>query len=281
MNSNNHGAIKARRVTLRTLTYVLVIAIVVMVIIPTLFVVFLSFLDTQAINNFMANGQFDGVTIENYKNIFSTSNIMRWMLNSFIVAITQTVLYVFIASFAAFGFTKLQWKGRNIIFWICMGTMLIPGIINMVPNYIIIKRLGLYNNLWAMIIPGLSGVFGVYLMRQFMRNIPRDYIEAARMDGASYVRIFFTIVLPMCGPALASLAIFTFQGAWNDFLWPLIITSSDTQLTLTAGLYNYIQSTTDKALITASSIVSAIPIIIVFIFGQRYFTEGLSGGVKG
>ena len=141
--------------------------------------------------------------------------------------------------------------------------------------------MGLYNNLWAMILPGLSGVFGVYLMRQFMRNIPKDYVEAARMDGASYVRIYFTIILPMCGPALASLAIFTFQGAWNDFLWPLIITSSDTQLTLTAGLYNYIQSTTDKALLTSSSIISAIPIVIVFIFGQRYFTEGLGGGVKG
>lgn len=278
---NSHAALKARRITLRSVTYFLVIAIVVVVIIPTLFVVFLSFLDTQAINNFMANGQFDGVTIENYKKIFETSNIMRWMLNSFIVAITQTILYVFIASFAAFGFTKLQWKGRNIVFWICMCTMLIPGIINMVPNYIIIKKMGLYNNLWAMILPGLSGVFGVYLMRQFMRNIPKDYVEAARMDGASYVRIYFTIILPMCGPALASLAIFTFQGAWNDFLWPLIITSSDTQLTLTAGLYNYIQSTTDKALLTSSSIISAIPIVIVFIFGQRYFTEGLGGGVKG
>ncbi len=278
---NKTSALKAKKVTFRTLTYVLVIAIVVVMIIPTLFVVFLSLLDTQAINNFMANGQFDGMTLQNYQEILTRSNITRWMLNSFIVAITQTVLYVFIASFAAFGFTKLQWKGRNIVFWICMATMLIPGIINMVPNYIIIKKMGLYNNLLAMILPGLSGVFGVYLMRQFMRNIPRDYIEAARMDGASYVRIFFTIVLPMCGPALASLAIFTFQGAWNDFLWPLIITSSDTQLTLTAGLYNYIQSTTDKALITASSIVSAIPIVVVFIFGQRYFTEGLSGGVKG
>ena len=161
--------------------------------------------------------------------------------------------------------------------------MLVPGIINCVPNYIIISEMGLYDNLIAMILPGLSGVSGVFLLKQFMNNIPKDFDEVARVEGASNFTIYRKVILPMCRPALASLAIFTFQGAWNDFLWPIIVTSSDEQRTLAAGLYKTLMADAQyRGSLMAASIISAIPIIVIFIFGQKYFTQGIGrGGLKG
>ena len=226
---------------------------------------------------------WSGLTFENFIKVLSESNIPRWTLNSFIVAISQTILYVLIASLAAFGFARLKFKGRRVIFNICLLSMLVPGIINCVPNYIIISEMGLYDNLIAMILPGLSGVSGVFLLKQFMNNIPKDFDEVARVEGASNFTIYRKVILPMCRPALASLAIFTFQGAWNDFLWPIIVTSSDEQRTLAAGLYKTLMADAQyRGSLMAASIISAIPIIVIFIFGQKYFTQGIGrGGLKG
>lgn len=280
-NRKKNNQAVAAKVSFRVLIYVLVIGAAVISLLPTLWAILLSFLSEDGIVAFMTTGTLSGATLDNYKEVFTGSHIMRWFLNSAIVSITETVLYVLIASMAAYGFSKLKWKGRGIIFWICMGSMMIPGIINFIPNFIIIDKLGLYDNLIALILPGLSGVFGVFLMRQFMLGIPNDYTEAALIDGANHFQIFFKIILPMCGPALASLAIFTFQGAWNDFLWPLIVTSSIDNRTLTAGLYVEVTGSPYYGYQMACAIVSAVPIILVFAFGQKYFTEGLSGGIKG
>lgn len=278
-NSNNfyRGSARAFRIFL----YVLCAVIVVLILLPTFWAIFTSFLSAENIANLVASGKIDGLTIENYKEVFSSSNIIRWFANSLLIAFAQTFFYVLIASLAAFGFTKLEWKARDTLFWTCMVSMLVPGIINTVPNLVIINTLGLYDTYFAMILPGLSGVFGVFLIRQFMLSIPKDYIEAARLDGASYFRIYFTIILPMCGPAIASLAIFTFQGAWNDFLWPYLVTSSTEMRTLTSALYLEISSNPNAGIRMAASIISAIPVLIIFCFGQKYFTEGMSGGIKG
>lgn len=223
----------------------------------------------------------NGFSFDNFIKVMSESQIPRWILNSLIVAGSQTVLYLFIASLAAFAFARLKFKGRKIIFNLLLASMMIPGIINIVPNFIIISELGLYDNILAMILPGLSGVFGVFFLRQFMRGIPRDFDESARIDGANNFQIYFRIILPMCKPALASLAIFTFQGAWNDFLWPIIVTSTDSSRTLAAGLYITLMNDAQfKGSLMAASLISALPIVIIFIFGQKYFTEGLSGGLK-
>ena len=160
--------------------------------------------------------------------------------------------------------------------------MIIPGVINIVPNFIIITELGLYNTLWAMILPGLSGVGGVFLLRQFMLDIPMDFDEAARIDGATNFQIYSRIIMPMCKPVVISLILFTFQGTWNDFLWPMIVTDSDEFRTVASGLYLTIMSdTTMKGLLMASALISAIPIVVIFIFGQKYFVEGMNGGIKG
>lgn len=276
----NKRAVVAKA-SFRTLIYVLVIAAAFISLLPTLWAIILSFLSEDGIIAFMTNGSLTSGTLDNYKQVFTGSNIMRWFLNSAIVSITQTILYVLIASMAAYGFSKLKWKGRGIVFWICMASMMVPGVINFIPNFIIIDKLGLFDTLIALILPGLSGVFGVFLIRQFMMSIPKDYSEAALIDGANHFQIFFKIILPMCGPALASLAIFTFQGSWNDFLWPLIVTSSVQNRTLTAGLYVEVTGSPYYGYQMACAIVSALPIMLVFVFGQKYFTEGLSGGIKG
>lgn len=277
--------INKKKLSFNTIIYILVAICTLISFFPTLFSFVIAFVTEK-------NGQimfedpsafWSGLTFENFIKVLSESNIPRWTLNSFIVAISQTILYVLIASLAAFGFARLKFKGRRVIFNICLLSMLVPGIINCVPNYIIISEMGLYDNLIAMILPGLSGVSGVFLLKQFMNNIPKDFDEVARVEGASNFTIYRKVILPMCRPALASLAIFTFQGAWNDFLWPIIVTSSDEQRTLAAGLYKTLMADAQyRGSLMAASIISAIPIIVIFIFGQKYFTQGIGrGGLKG
>lgn len=277
--------INKKKLSFNTIIYILVAICTLISFFPTLFSFVIAFVTEK-------NGQimfedpsafWSGLTFENFIKVLSESNIPRWTLNSFIVAISQTILYVLIASLAAFGFARLKFKGRRVIFNICLLSMLVPGIINCVPNYIIISEMGLYDNLVAMILPGLSGVSGVFLLKQFMNNIPKDFDEVARVEGASNFTIYRKVILPMCRPALASLAIFTFQGAWNDFLWPIIVTSSDEQRTLAAGLYKTLMADAQyRGSLMAASIISAIPIIVIFIFGQKYFTQGIGrGGLKG
>lgn len=279
------GSKRIKKISFNALVYLLVVFCTLLSMFPTIFAVVISIV-TETNGQTMFENPLDfftGLTFENFIKVFNESNIGRWILNSFIVAITQTILYVLIASLAAFGFSRLKFKGRKIIFNICLLSMLVPGIINIVPNYIIISELGLYDNLIGLILPGLSGVGGVFLLKQFMRNIPKDFDEVARVEGASNFTIYRKVILPMCGPALASLAIFTFQGAWNDFLWPLLITSSDENRTLASGLYKTLMADSQyRGSLMAASIISAIPIVIVFVFGQKYFTQGVGrGGLKG
>ena len=279
------GKMKAQKISFNTIVYLLVAACALLSLFPTIFSIMIAIV-TEKTGQIMFENPFaffQGMTFENFMKVLSESNVPRWTLNSFIVAITQTILYLLIASLAAFGFSRLEFKGRRVLFNICLLSMLVPGIINCVPNYIIISELGLYDTLLAMILPGLSGVSGVFLLKQFMNNISKDFDEVARVEGASNFTIYRKVILPMCMPALSSLSIFTFQGAWNDFLWPIIVTSSDENRTLAAGLYKTLMADSQyRGSLMAASIISAIPIVVVFIFGQKYFTQGIGrGGLKG
>lgn len=279
------GKMKAQKISFNTIVYILVIVCALLSLFPTIFSIMIAIVTEKTGQIMFGNplAFFQGMTFENFIKVLSESNVPRWTLNSFIVAISQTVLYLIIASLAAFGFSRLEFKGRRVLFNVCLLSMLVPGIINCVPNYIIISELGLYDSLLAMILPGLSGVSGVFLLKQFMNNISKDFDEVARVEGASNFTIYRKVILPMCMPALSSLSIFTFQGAWNDFLWPIIVTSSDENRTLAAGLYKTLMADSQyRGLLMAASIISAIPIVVVFIFGQKYFTQGIGrGGLKG
>lgn len=268
-----------------TIIYVLVAICTLLSLIPSFFGFLLAFQKEANIPHMFDGFKefFSGLTFENFSKVSERAPyLLTWLKNSFIVSITQTVLYIFIASLAAFAFTRLKFKGQKIIFSICLISMVIPGVINIVPNFVIITELGLYNSLWAMILPGLSGVGGVFLLRQFMLDIPKDFDEAARIDGATNFQIYAKVIMPMCKPVIISLVLFTFQGTWNDFLWPMIVTDSDEFRTVASGLYLTIMSDTAmKGLLMSSALISAIPIVVIFIFGQKYFVEGMNGGVKG
>lgn len=281
MTSNQKAKIKTK--SINTLFYIFTVLITILSIAPTLVSVLLAFMKEKDIPLLASGGLKNGLTFTNFLKVFSESAIPKWFFNSMFVAVTQTVLYLLITSLAAFAFSRLRFKGRKVLFYICLSSMMVPGIINIVPNFLIITKLGLYNNLFAIILPGLSGVYGVFMLRQFMSGIPYDYDDAARIDGCSNLQIYFRVILPMSAPALAALAVFTFQGAWNDFLWPLIVTSEESTMTLSSGFYIFLQGNAQyPGLLMASAIVAALPIVVVFIFGQKYFLQGIStGGIKG
>ncbi len=274
-----------RSTKFNAIVYTLVIICTILSLTPSLFGLMLAFQKEVNIPHMFEgfNTFFKGITIENFIKVKDRSPyLFTWLKNSFIVSFSQTFIYILIASLAAFAFTRLKFKGQKILFNLCLVSMVIPGIINIVPNFIIISKLGLYNSLLAMILPGLSGVGGVFLLRQFMMDIPFDYDEAARIDGASDLTVYARVIMPMCKPVLISLILFTFQGAWNDFLWPLIVTEGDSSRTIASGLYLTIMSDTSmKGILMACAFISALPIIVIFIFGQKYFVEGNSGGIKG
>lgn len=276
---------KGRRKARTIFLYLVLAAITVLMLVPTLWGLSASFKPEKEV---LAEGIHflpQDFTFENYIEVFTNRNnpVLRWFFNSLVIAVLNVVLYLFIASMAAFAFSRLKFKGRETLFMVCMMSMMIPGIINIIPNYVIIEKLGLLDNYLAMVLPGLGGVGSVFMIRQFMKGIPKEYDEAARIDGASNWCIYTRVILPLCRPALITAGIFAFQGSWNDFLWPLIVTNSPETRTLTSGLY-IMQGlySHQYGKLLAGAMLSALPVLIVFLFGQKYIVEGIGvGGVKG
>lgn len=221
----------------------------------------------------------------------------KWFANSAFVAISVTVLQTFFNSMCAYAFAKRKFPGREVIFVVFLMTMMVPGVVLIVPNYIITQHIpffggndwmgagghGWLDSYWGLIMPGTVSAFGIFLLRQYMQSIPDELLDAARIDGANEFRIFWSVVLPLCVPALAANAIFTFQGAWEDFLWPLIILSNPDRYTAPVGLALFVvQNKTSWTLLFAGSVITSIPMILVFLFFQRKFIQGIAlTGVKG
>ncbi|WP_262173963.1 carbohydrate ABC transporter permease [Saccharococcus sp. Marseille-Q5394] len=217
-----------------------------------------------------------------FKNLFKKHDVGKWFFNSIYIAVVVTIGILLIDSMAGYVLAKKKFPGRNLIFWIIISTMMIPGQVTLVPLFIMVGNLGLMDTHWALILPDLSMVFGVFLMRQFMYSIPDELLEAARMDGASEWRTFWTVVLPLARPGLAALGIFTFMNVWNSFLWPIIVLNTAELYTLPVGLKTLQDANLASfKLLMSGAAVAAIPMIIVFILFQRYFVKGLTlGGVK-
>jgi multiple sugar transport system permease protein len=221
----------------------------------------------------------------------------RWFANSAFVATAVTVLQTFFNALAAYVFAKRDFPGRNVIFMIFLATMMVPGQVTLIPNYIITKHIPLFggndifgngghgwlDSYWGLIMPGTVSAFGIFLLRQYMQSIPDDLLQAARIDGAGEFRIFWSIVIPLCGPALAASAIFTFQAAWEDFLWPLIIISSPDRYTAPLGLALFVvKNETSWNLLFAGSVISTLPMVVIFAVFQRRFIKGIAlSGLKG
>lgn len=222
-------------------------------------------------------------TLENYRTLFSDYGIGRYLLNSAFVASAATALALIFTVPAGYAFAKLRFKGRDRIFQALVGALVIPGQIGMLPLFLELKAMGLVNSYAGALVPWLAGIFGIFLVRQSALSVPDEMIEAARVDGASEWQIFRHVVLPTLKPILVTLALFVFLGAWNDFMWPLIILADQDLYTLPVALAalsrEHVQ---DNELMMAGSVVTTLPVLILFLSLQRYYVRGLlSGSVKG
>jgi multiple sugar transport system permease protein len=230
-------------------------------------------------------------TFRNYTRFFEEERIGRYFFNSAVVAGSITVLQLFTSSLAAYTFAKRRFPGRNVLFIAILGTMMIPGQVTIIPNYVILKHIPLFggNDLlgnggsgwldtyWGLIIPQGVSAFGIFLLRQYIKNIPDELLDAARVDGATEFRIYWQIVMPLAKPALAALAIFTFTYQWDDFYWPLVVVSSEQLRTLPLGLALFVvRNRTVWDLLMAGSVVTTLPVLVVFLIFQRHFVRGIA-----
>ena len=220
---------------------------------------------------------------ENYALIWQRVPLTTYFKNTAFVAVSVTFMQILTSSFAAYAFAKLRFPGRDALFLCYIGTIAVPWQVYMLPQFIMMRGMGLYDTPWALIILQSFSAFGVFLMRQFYLGIPGELNEAARIDGLSEYGIWARIILPLATPAIATLTIFTFVNTWNDFMGPLIYLATDANKTIQVGLRRFIQQyTSDYHLIMAASLCSLVPVTIVFLFLQRYFIEGISTtGLKG
>ncbi|GGG02489.1 carbohydrate ABC transporter permease [Paenibacillus abyssi] len=225
------------------------------------------------------------ISFESYTFFFNFSpHSWDWLINSFIVAACITVSNVFFATLAGYAFAKMRFKGRNILFAILLGSMMIPGQVTQVPLYILIVNIfELQNTYTALIMPSIVTVYNIFLVKQFMSSIPVEIIEAAKIEGCSQPKIFWHIILPLSKTVMAVLAILTFMAAWNDFFWPFLVTNTMDMQTIQVGLKNFrFANTTYFAPMMAGATISAVPMFILFFSLQKYFLEGVTvGAVKG
>lgn len=230
-------------------------------------------------------------TVSNYiemfvggENVNTTANIMAMFKNSFIVSIVQTVGVVIITSLSAYAYERLNFKGGNKIFWLLMYMSMFPNVVSILPQFRIANALGWVNNLNALIWQGMAGVFNIFLIRNFMKSIPKALDEAATIDGANSFQVYAKIILPSIAPVMIVVGLFAFNGAWNDYLWPRIVMTDANNQTLTAGLRLLMGQYEQRwAHMIASCIVSMVPPFLLYLFAQKYFLQGISvqAGVKG
>ncbi|MEU6781946.1 carbohydrate ABC transporter permease [Nonomuraea angiospora] len=231
------------------------------------------------------------ITFEHYGAAFTTVPFARHFANSLLLAVAGVATNLVLGSLAGYAFARLPFRGSRVLFRLLLASMMVPSVVTLVPSFLIVKNFplaggndltgqggfGLLNTYWAVILPGAVGAFAVFMMRQFFLALPRELGEAARVDGCPEFRIFWRIYLPLCRPALATLAVFTFVAGWNGFLWPLIVLNdpdmSTIQMSLAAFSFN---RQTDYGPLMAGSIVAMLPTLLLFAFGQRYLTRGLA-----
>jgi multiple sugar transport system permease protein len=220
--------------------------------------------------------------LSNYVNAFSAAPFGRYYMNSLFVALAVTAGQVVTCSMAAYAFARLHFWGRDVLFYIFLGTMMIPGQVTMIPAFMVLYWLGWIDSYAALIVPGLASAFGTFLLRQFFLTIPKDLEDAASIDGCGRFGLLWRIILPLSKPALATLAVFTFMGVFNDFLWPLIVVSSDEMRTVQLGLAIFRDRyQTDWGQLMAASVVATLPILLVFFAAQKYFIQGITlSGLK-
>jgi multiple sugar transport system permease protein len=259
------------------------LAIALISLAPLAWMLSVSFMPVGEASHFPPPFLPSRLTLANYHELFARIGLGRNFANSVLVSGAITVLSLLVNTMAGYAFAKLRFAGRDRIFQGLLAALVIPAQVAMLPLFLMMKGLGLANNFGGVIVPALATVFGIFLVRQYARSIPDELLEAARIDGASELRIFFQIVLPMLKPVLVTLAIFTFMASWNDFMWPLIVLTDQSQYTLPVALASlsreHIQ---DVEMMMAGAVITVLPVLLLFLLLQRYYIQGLLlGSVKG
>ncbi|PRY14510.1 carbohydrate ABC transporter permease [Kineococcus rhizosphaerae] len=263
--------------------HLLLVPVALLFMLPFVEMFLTSLTPASDINRFPPAFLPSHLTLSGYEKLFAESSILRWLLNTAVVSATSIVSHLVLCSLAGYGFARLRFPGRTFGFLAILATIMIPSQLLMIPTYVMFAKLGLVNNLGAAIVPWLASAFGIFLMRQFFLSLPAELEEAGRIDGCSRLQVFFRIVLPLARPAMATLAIFTLLGSWNDLVWPLVAINDEQNFTLQLGLTNF-QGTrrTDWSLLMAGNVVATLPLMLLFLLAQKQFVATMaSAGLKG
>ncbi len=263
--------------------YVILSVAVLAVAAPFFWMLLGSFKSTTELRQTPPTWWPEDPTLDNFRQLFSKASFGAYFMNSTIVAVVVTAGNLLFCSMVGYSLAMLDFPGRNVLFAIVMGTLLIPGMVTFVPQFVLAANAGLVDTLPGLFLPFLVTPFGVFLMRQYIKGLPRDLLDAGRVDGAGELRIFWRIILPLCGPALATLGILTFLASWNNFLWPLVVGQTEDSYTLPVALALFAkgQNATNYGLLLAGATVVVMPILLIFLAFQRRFIEGIATtGIK-
>ncbi len=262
--------------------YLLMILISIATVVPFLFMFSTSLTQSFTMMTYPPRLIPDNPSLNNYWEIifnFQNGLFPRWFLNTIFTTLCITAGSLMLNTLAGYIFAKKEFYGKHFLFALLLSTMMVPGAVTLIPAFLMINKLGLFNTYWALILPALASPFGIFMMRQFISSLPTELIEVSKIDGASELRIFWSIIIPLSLPGMAALGIFTVINAWNSFLWPLVVLRSNTMRTLVVGLAT-VQSEyhPEYGLIMAGSVLTVLPLLILYILFQPYFVEGLRLG---
>jgi len=265
------------------LLYAILVVTSAITLAPLVWMVSASLMPTGGANAYPPPFFPTQVTLGHYANLLTRGGLARNLFNSAFLSIAVTLISLVINSMAGYAFAKYRFAGRDSLFKLLVASMIIPAQVTMLPLFLMLNKMGFINTYMGVIIPGMAGIFGIFLIRQFAMSIPDSLIEAARIDGASDFRIYWSVILPLCKPVLITLAVFTFMGTWNDFLWPLIVMTDDSMYTLPVALANLsLEHVQDTELMMAGAVMTVAPVLVLFAAVQKYYINGImAGSVKG
>lgn len=267
----------------RPLLYVLLIVAAAFMLVPFLWMLSTSFKVDQYVLSMPPQFIPRPFTLDSYRQLFDLLPIDRMFFNSLLVAVATTVGQVFVSSMAAYAFARMKFRGQNGLFLLYLATLMIPFQVTIIPLFILMRYLGWINSYQGLIAPGIFSAFGTFLLRQFFLSLPRDLEEAAFLDGANHFTVYWRVIMPLAKPALATLAIFSFMGSWNAFLWPLFIVRNEQLMTLPVGLATlHGRYLTQWNLVMAGAVITVIPMLIIYLLAQKHFVRGVVlSGLKG
>lgn len=252
-------------------------------LLPLVWMVSVSFMPTGEATSGSLRLLPEAPTLEHYRTLFTRLDVARYAANSALLAAAITLVSLLLNSMAGYAFAKLRFAGRDRLFRTLLAALVIPGQLGMLPLFLMLKEMGLISTYAGVMVPGLASIFGIFLVRQYALSLPDSVLDAARVDGAGELRVYWSIALPACRPILLTLGLFTFMGTWNDFLWPLIVLSDQSMFTLPVALANLLgEHAQDVELMMAGAVVTVLPMVALFLALQKYYVEGVvSGSVKG